>query len=71
MQELSGTGDVGGGRNPMDIQDLGHRLQLEDFTDAIIHCREPHLNGREGRRAVEFICGIYESARTGKPYRFN
>ena len=71
MQELSGSGDVGGGRNPMDIQDLGHRLQLEDFTDAIIHSREPHLNGREGRRAVEFICGIYESARTGKPYRFN
>lgn len=62
--------DAGGGRTPMGIDITGHKLQLQDLSDAIINHREPRLNGREGRRAVELICGIYESARTGKPYFF-
>ena len=60
-----------GGRNPMGIADMGHRLQMEDFCNAILENREPQLGGSEGRRAVELICGIYESARTGKPYKFS
>ena len=70
IKELSAGGDAAGGRSPMNIGPEGHMRQLTDFTDAIIHCREPELNGREGRRAVELICGIYESARTGKPFYF-
>ena len=62
--------DAAGGRTPMGIDITGHRLQLQDLSDAILNHREPKLNGREGRRAVELICGIYESARTGKPYFF-
>lgn len=59
-----------GGSNPLGIDLTGHTLQLQDLSDAILHHREPELNGREGRRAVELICGIYESARTGQPYFF-
>jgi predicted dehydrogenase len=50
---------------------MGHRMQMEDFCSAILEKREPQLGGSEGRRAVELICGIYESARTGKPYKFS
>lgn len=70
IRELSAGGNAAGGRSPMAIDPTGHKCQLADFSDAIIHCREPELTGREGRRAVELICGIYESARTGKPFYF-
>ena len=70
MKELALAGDAAGGRSPMNIADTGHRLQLEDFSDAILNHREPRLTGREGRRAIELICGIYESAKTGKPFFF-
>lgn len=68
--EISRDINAAGGRNPMGIDITGHTLQLRDLSDAILNHREPELNGREGRRAVELICGIYESARTGQPYFF-
>ena len=69
-RELSTGGDAAGGREAMNISWEGHAKQLHDLADAIIHGRRPKLDGREGRRAVEFITGIYESARTGRPYVF-
>ena len=38
---------------------------------AILTNQKPMMNMYEGRRAVELICGIYESAKTGKPYVFD
>ena len=55
----------------MNISSDGHASQISDLADAILTGRKPFLDGREGRRAIELICGIYESARTGKPYYFN
>ena len=34
--------------------------------DAIRENRPPKVDGREGKRAVDVICAIYESMRTGK-----
>jgi predicted dehydrogenase len=48
----------------------GHRRQFQDMVDAIREEREPAIPGSEGRRAVELITGIYQSAQTGRPYRF-
>ncbi|MCX7016611.1 MAG: Gfo/Idh/MocA family oxidoreductase [Candidatus Sumerlaeota bacterium] len=48
----------------------GHRRQIEDFARAILEGKEPLIPGREGRHAVELICGIYQAARTGRPYVF-
>ena len=70
INELSGKSDAQGGSSPMNISDNNHIAQLHDLADAIICGRKPLLDGREGRRAIELICGIYESARTGKPYYF-
>lgn len=70
LRELSGKADACGGRSPMNISGNGHASQISDLADAIATGRRPFLDGREGRRAIELICGIYESARTGKPYFF-
>jgi len=48
----------------------GHRRQIDDFARAILEHRDPLVPGREGRHALELICGIYESARTGRPFEF-
>ncbi|WET06386.1 Gfo/Idh/MocA family oxidoreductase [Lentisphaerota bacterium ZTH] len=66
----AGEGMYGGAGDPMAINYEGHRRQIEDLADAIINKKSPKLPGQEGRRAVELICGIYESARTGKPVKF-
>lgn len=43
-----------------------HKAQLEDMIDAIINDREPLVNGKEGRNALEIVLAIYESAKSGK-----
>src|SRR5262245_19023888 len=60
------TGASGGSSNPAAISHVGHARQLADFVRAIETCREPLVDGREGRKAVEIILAIYESAVTGR-----
>lgn len=69
-QELEHPADAGGGSAPMNINANGHRSQISDLADSIINGTPLYLDGKEGRRAIELISGIYESARTGKPYFF-
>ena len=61
----------GGHSDPLAIGFEGHRRQVQDFVDAVLEGREPFVPGREGRLAVELICGIYESSRTGKLVTFS
>ena len=72
-QEKYADGDnmKGGSGDPMAISYEGHRRQIKDMTEAILSGKESKLSGREGRRAVQLICGIYESAKTGKPVKFD
>jgi len=44
----------------------GHVQQLGDMIDAIIYDRKPFVDQYEGRKPVDIILAIYESARTGK-----
>jgi predicted dehydrogenase len=39
---------------------------FDDFARAVRTGGEPTVSGREARRAVEVICAVYESARTGR-----
>jgi predicted dehydrogenase len=41
-------------------------MQLQDFVDAIRKDRTPAIDGHEGRRSIEIILAIYQSAKTGK-----
>jgi UDP-N-acetyl-2-amino-2-deoxyglucuronate dehydrogenase len=47
-----------------------HKLQIEDFLQAIIDQREPFLNGEEGRKSVELFTAVYRSQRDRKPVQF-
>ncbi len=60
------VGSSGGSSNPAAISHEYHRRQLADFVEAIETGRPPVVDGKEGRKAVEIILGIYESARTGR-----
>lgn len=58
-----------GASDPGAVGSIGHRRQIEDLSLAILENREPFLTGREGRRAIALITGIYRSAATGAPVR--
>jgi predicted dehydrogenase len=60
------VGASGGSSNPAAISHTGHARQLADFVQAITEGRRPLVDGREGRKAVEVILGIYRSDATGK-----
>ena len=69
-KELFGQADAKGGSAPMNISHELHAFQISNLANAILYGEHLLLDGYEGRRAIELNCGIYESARTGKPYIF-
>jgi UDP-N-acetyl-2-amino-2-deoxyglucuronate dehydrogenase len=60
------TGASGGSSNPAAISHVGHARQLADFVRAIQSNTGPLVDGREGRKAVQVIEAIYQSAATGR-----
>jgi predicted dehydrogenase len=60
------VGATGGASDPAAISHVGHARQLADFVRAIETDTAPLVDGREGRRAVEVIEAIYQSAATGR-----
>ncbi len=56
----------GGASDPKTISCAGHTEQLRDFIKAIQIGKKPKITGDEGRKAVEIVLAIYQSARTGK-----
>ena len=55
-----------GAADPQAITNLGHVMQIGDFLRAILEDREPLIPGEEGRKPLEIILAVYESAKTGK-----
>ena len=59
-----------GGRGPrsdpaaLDVS--GHAAQIADLLAAIDEGREPAVDGQAGRDALEIVCAVYESARSGR-----
>jgi predicted dehydrogenase len=60
------VGASGGSSNPAAISHAGHAAQLSDFAAAIRESRNPLVDGREGRKAVEVILAIYQSMESGR-----
>ncbi len=58
--------EAGGSSDPAAIASVGFMRQIQDMVDAVREDREPLVSGEEGRKAVEIILAIYESARTGQ-----
>jgi len=54
----------------LDVMSHYHRLQIQDFLQAILEDREPLVTGREGRKHVELFTAIYRAQRDRRPVRF-
>ncbi len=65
-----GEGLRGGSSDPNAISPEGHRRQISELADAILNGQRLTTPGAEGKRAVELICAVYESARTGTTIKF-
>jgi len=61
-EETAGAGESAASPVVSDV--TPHRRILEDFIQAIETNRAPACDGREGRRSVQVVEAIYESART-------
>jgi UDP-N-acetyl-2-amino-2-deoxyglucuronate dehydrogenase len=47
-----------------------HRLQIQEFLQAILASRPPMVPGEEGRKTVEIFTAVYRSQRDGRPVKF-
>ncbi len=69
MEKFGLTGDAGrgaGSADPRAISFAGHQRQFEDLLAAVEENRDPMVDGREARKAVEVILAVYKSAQTGR-----
>jgi UDP-N-acetyl-2-amino-2-deoxyglucuronate dehydrogenase len=61
---LPGTAEVGSDPAALDVS--GHAAQIADLLAAIDDGREPAVGGQAGRDALQIVCAVYESARSGR-----
>jgi len=66
LRPAAPPGGETGSADPAAISHYGHREQIREFVAAITTGREPMLSGEEGRKPLEIILAVYESARTGQ-----
>ncbi|TWU67612.1 MULTISPECIES: Gfo/Idh/MocA family protein [Crateriforma] len=60
------TESGGGAADPSAIDHKGHTKVYEELAASIAENRMPSISGHEGRRSVEVIRAIYESAQSGQ-----
>lgn len=56
--------------NPPNVYGYGHTPLYEDVISAIINDRAPYVDAYAGRRALELVLAIYDSAKTGEKITF-
>lgn len=61
---------VGGAQDPRNIGIYGHVCLLRDIAQAVVEGRAPMLPPQDAKLAVQVICAVYESSRTGAPVRW-
>ena len=61
-----GSGPTGAAADPAAIEVASHAAQIADLLAAVEDGREPAVDGQAGRDALEIVCAVYESARTGR-----
>lgn len=68
-RQFGNVQSAGGVCDPAAITHENHKRNFEAFIDALEGDEKFDLNGDEGRKVVELILAIYQSAREGKPVR--
>jgi UDP-N-acetyl-2-amino-2-deoxyglucuronate dehydrogenase len=57
---------AGAAADPAALDAAGHAAQIADLLAALDEGREPAVGGQAGRDALEVVCAVYESARSGR-----
>lgn len=65
-----GPDDADQSVDPPSVYGFGHREYMRDVVSAIRENTPPFIGGPDGRKALEVVLGIYESARSGQPVTF-
>ncbi len=60
--EIGGPEDAGAGSDPGGIKATGHILLIKNFIDVLRGNAQPLIDGREGRRSLAAVLGIYKAA---------
>ncbi len=55
--------------SPPNVYGFGHTPLYADVIDAITHNRQPYVSAQDGKRALELVLAIYQSAASGKPVK--
>ena len=55
--------------NPPNVYGFGHTPLYADVIDAIKNDREPYVTAEAGKRALELVLAIYQSAAEGRPVK--
>jgi UDP-N-acetyl-2-amino-2-deoxyglucuronate dehydrogenase len=58
--------ESGAAADPAALDVSGHAAQLGDLLAAIDEGRAPAVDGEAGRAALEIVCAVYESSRSGR-----
>jgi UDP-N-acetyl-2-amino-2-deoxyglucuronate dehydrogenase len=63
----AGAGQAGAAAaDPAALEVASHAAQLADLLAAVDSGGEPAVTGQDGRNALEIICAVYESSRSGQ-----
>ena len=65
---IVGTGVIAAitGSDPGSLDVASHAAQIADLLAAVDGGREPAVSGQSAREALEIVCAVYESSRTGR-----
>lgn len=64
---MSNSGAIKGWASTPGVWHTSHKKQLLDVITSIKEGRTPMITGEEGKKPLDIILSIYESARTGQP----
>jgi UDP-N-acetyl-2-amino-2-deoxyglucuronate dehydrogenase len=59
------------GSDPAALDVASHAAQIADLLAAVDSGRQPAVSGQSAREALEIVCAVYESSRTGRPVRLD
>ncbi len=66
LAQIDDTPGETGAKSPGDITYRGHGYQIADMVMAFREQRNPAITGEDGRRPLEIIQAVYQSAREGR-----
>jgi UDP-N-acetyl-2-amino-2-deoxyglucuronate dehydrogenase len=62
----SDNSKIGGISDPNTLDTIGHERIIQNMLDALRYNKKLYCSGIKGRKSIELILAIYESAKTGK-----